>query len=91
MTRKKDVLPKRLLTEKAPFEPGKGLVADLDHPGMLPEYYSFRGRDQMGLATRQRLSEVGLEEVAGELEERSQLSTTGDRIELFSEIMKHLT
>ncbi len=90
ITRKDDTLPKRLLTEPAPSEPGKGLVANLDHPSMLPEYYSFRGCDQNGLATRQRLVEVGLEEVADQLEKRNKLSKTSDRIELFTEIMKHL-
>jgi len=91
ITRQHDTLPKRLLMEKAPSEPGKGLVAQLDHPGMLPEYYSFRGCDQRGLPMEQRLKEVGLEDVTRELRTRGKLSKAKDPIKDFGEIIKYLT
>ena len=90
ITRQHDTLPKRLLTEKAPSEPGKGLVAQLDHEGMLPEYYSFRGCDQRGLPTAQRLQEVGLDDVARDLSVRGKLSKAKDRIKNFAVVLKYL-
>jgi aldehyde:ferredoxin oxidoreductase len=91
ITRTHDTLPQRLRTEEAPSEPGKGLVAQLDHEGMLPEYYSFRGCDQRGLPTAQRLQQVGLEDVARELRTRGKLSTAKDPIRDFDEILRYLT
>lgn len=90
ITRKDDTLPERLLTVPVPSEPRKGMVAQLEHDGMLPEYYSYRGCDQNGLPTRQRLSEVGLDDVANELDVRGKLSRSKDRIEDFVEVMKYL-
>ena len=90
ITRKDDTLPKRLLTEPAPSEPGKGLVAHLDHEGMLPEYYSFRGCDQNGLPTRERLADVGLSDVADELSRRGKLSSATDDTLDFAALVKYL-
>ena len=90
ITRKDDTLPKRMLTEGAPSAPGKGVTAQLEHLGMLPEYYSFRGCDQGGLPTRQRLLEVGLPDVVNELSARGKLSMSKDRTEDFTEITKYL-
>jgi hypothetical protein len=46
---------------------------DLDHPGMLDEYYRFRGCTPLGLPLRSRLEEVGLRSVANDLEQAGRL------------------
>ena len=53
-----DTLPPRMLNEPLPGGPGKGRVADLD--AMLPEYYDFRGWDEKGWPTTEKLAELGL-------------------------------
>lgn len=90
ISRKDDTLPKRLLAEPAPSDPGKGMVARLEHKGMLPEYYAFRGCDQNGLPMRARLAEVGLNDVANELARQGKLSLSLDRTERFSDIKRCL-
>ena len=90
LTRKDDTLPKRLLTEPSPSDPGKGLVAHLDHEGMLPEYYAFRGYDQAGLPTRKRLVEVGLADIADELSHMGKLSGETEGALEFAALVKYL-
>jgi aldehyde:ferredoxin oxidoreductase len=48
----------------------------IHHPGMLDEYYHYRGCTADGLPTKKRLHEVGLNEVAEDLEKQGKL---GDR------------
>ncbi|MEW5801731.1 MAG: aldehyde ferredoxin oxidoreductase C-terminal domain-containing protein [bacterium] len=43
-------------------------VIDLKHPGMLPEYYHYRGCSEEGLPKISRLRELGLDWVASDLE-----------------------
>ncbi|MEW5801723.1 MAG: aldehyde ferredoxin oxidoreductase family protein [bacterium] len=50
----------------APVHPH--LAIDLDHPGMLDEYYQYRGCSSNGLPTKMRLAEVGLSEVIDDLQ-----------------------
>lgn len=57
-SRKEDTLPLRILTEGLPDGPAKGMVCRLDD--MLPEYYRFRGWDENGLPTFEKLAQLGL-------------------------------
>ena len=54
----------------------KGMVVDRDQfEGMKDEYYAIRGWDvQTGLQKRARMEELGLEDVAAELEEKGLLA-----------------
>ena len=47
---------------------------DMDNPGMLGEYYRYRGLSQAGLPAAQRLHELGLQEVAAKLERHEKLA-----------------
>jgi len=46
----------------------------IHHPGMLEEYYLYRGCSNDGLPTRKRLEEIGLSDVAADLEKDGKLS-----------------
>jgi aldehyde:ferredoxin oxidoreductase len=46
----------------------------ISHPGMLDEYYSYRGCSQNGLPTRKRLLEVGLSDVVEDLAKKGAIS-----------------
>jgi aldehyde:ferredoxin oxidoreductase len=61
-TKDDDVLPERV--EKEPIKSGasKGEVADLNK--MLPEYYSLRGWDKDGVPKKEKLKELGIEDLA---------------------------
>ncbi len=48
----------------------------IHHPGMLEEYYHYRGCSADGLPTKKRLLEVGLDDAAADLERQGKL---GDR------------
>ena len=68
ITRKDDYFVKRFPegedAKDLPFQ-----KIDLDHPGMLEEYYRYRGYSSEGLPSIARLKEVGLNQVAQELQE----------------------
>ncbi|MCS7131209.1 MAG: aldehyde ferredoxin oxidoreductase C-terminal domain-containing protein, partial [Hadesarchaea archaeon] len=66
LDRRHDVLPKRFTHEPMPEGPGKGQVANLEI--MLNEYYKLRGWSENGIPARQTLEELGLKDVADELE-----------------------
>ncbi len=57
-TLKDDTLPRRLLEETLSQGPAKGRVVNL--LPMLEEYYRFRGWDNKGVPTRQKLTQLGL-------------------------------
>ncbi len=61
-----DRLPERFLKEPAPQGPCKGHVVELDE--MLKEYYKLRGLDERGYPSIEKMKELGLEEVARQLE-----------------------
>jgi aldehyde:ferredoxin oxidoreductase len=63
--RQDDNLPDRFLKETLPAGPAKGSVVDLEP--MIDEYYRERGWDESGLPTREKLTALGLETVAGDL------------------------
>jgi len=69
VTREMDILPDKFFEE--PLAKGKYQGAVLDREkfeGMKDEYYEGRGWDQAtGIPTREKLAELGLEEVVGEL------------------------
>ena len=73
LTRKDDYFVVRSLNgdrkENLPFQ-----RINLNHPGMLDEYYHYRGYSREGLPSLARLREVGLEEVAQELSARNLVS-----------------
>ncbi len=66
ISRKDDVLPKRLLTEKLPEGPKKGAVVTPEEmKKMQDEYYAYFGWDEDGLPTEKTLRELGLEFAIG--------------------------
>jgi len=66
---KDDTLPDRLTSEPAPKGPAKGHVVELSE--MLEEYYELRGWSKKnGLPTKRKLMELGLMDVAMDLEKR---------------------
>lgn len=73
LTRRDDSLPDRMLKEPLPDGPAKGQVINLEP--MVSEYYELRewGRDS-GLPTRKKLSELGLEAIADDLEKIGRLA-----------------
>ena len=72
LTRKDDTMPKRFLEEKIPDGPCKGQVLNLEP--LLDQYYTARGWDvKTGLAPRGKLEDLGLQEIAEELERLGKL------------------
>jgi aldehyde:ferredoxin oxidoreductase len=64
ITRKDDVLPRRLLTP-LPDGGSAGKAPDLET--QLSEYYPLRGWDEEGIPTKEKLEALGLEEAAKDL------------------------
>jgi aldehyde:ferredoxin oxidoreductase len=64
LTRKDDIRKGTTRGEKNP----------INHPGMLDEYYAYRGCSPDGLPTDKRLKEIGLADVAEDLAKRNKLS-----------------
>jgi len=58
LSMKDDTVPVRMLTEPAKSGAGKGRVVELDK--MLPEYYSLRGWDEVGVPSGTTLNRLGL-------------------------------
>ena len=52
----------------------RGEEDPISHPGMLDEYYWYRGCSKDGIPTRKRLSEIGLADVVKDLEARGKIS-----------------
>ncbi len=65
-TRADDTLPERLLKEPVPDGPSAGYVVNLDP--MLKEFYEFRGWDENGVPTPEKLKELELDTLAAEVE-----------------------
>ena len=68
--RKHDKLPRRFMEEPIKSGPSKGqLISREMLDNMLDQYYEFRGWDnKTGIPTRERLIELGLEDVADDME-----------------------
>ena len=72
LSRKDDRLPERFTKVPSPEGPAKGQVVELDQ--MLDEYYKLRGWDpKTGMVTREKLEQLGLKDVADELERLGKL------------------
>jgi len=52
----------------------RGEEDPISHPGMLDEYYWYRGCSKDGIPTRKRLSEIGLADVVQDLDIRGNIS-----------------
>ncbi len=62
ISRKDDVLPKRMLTEKLPEGPKKGAVfSPAEMKKVQDDYYAYYGWDENGIPTEQTLKTLGLE------------------------------
>jgi aldehyde:ferredoxin oxidoreductase len=68
-TRDDDTLPRRVMTEPLKAGASKGhLISQSELDQMLDEYYTARGWDPAtGIPTREKLAELGLEYVTGQL------------------------
>ncbi len=84
-----DTLPQRMLEEPTPDEPAAGLTVPLYHPGMLDEYYSWRGCNREAVLTRERLEEVELQEIADELYSIGKLSESRQDVS-FNKVMDQM-
>jgi len=75
--REHDTLPKRFLTQPVPTGPFKGAVFSKEKlDEMLDEYYELRGWErETGLPYRETLIELGLSDVAEDLEQRGLVAT----------------
>ncbi len=69
LTRKDDTWPNRFYEEPLPEGPAKGAVLSKDKIGqLLDEYYELRGWDkELGLPTEQKLTELGLRDIADQM------------------------
>jgi len=65
-TRADDTLPKRLLEEPMPDGPAKGHVVDLEP--LLDAYYEYRGWDEYGIPSAEKLQELELDWLIPEIE-----------------------
>jgi len=62
ISRKDDVLPKRMLTEKLPEGPKKGaVVTPAEMKKIQDDYYAYYGWDDNGIPTEATLKALGLE------------------------------
>ncbi|KPJ55894.1 MAG: hypothetical protein AMJ42_06005, partial [Deltaproteobacteria bacterium DG_8] len=52
----------------------RGAEDSINHPGMLDEYYFYRGCSSDGLPTRKRLQEIGLSDVVEDLAKKGKIS-----------------
>ncbi|MEM2668375.1 MAG: aldehyde ferredoxin oxidoreductase C-terminal domain-containing protein, partial [Candidatus Methanomethylicaceae archaeon] len=70
--RRHDTLPTRFLKEPIPSGPSAGQIFELEP--LLNQYYEARGWDvKTGLPTRAKLEELGLKDIADELEKLGKL------------------
>jgi len=68
-SRRTDRLPKRFMEEPIPEGPSAGMVITAEHLDlMLDEYYAYRGWDNNGIPTRERLEMLGLADVAADIQ-----------------------
>jgi aldehyde:ferredoxin oxidoreductase len=72
LTRRDDTLPDRFLNEPTRSGTSKGQVVQLD--AMIDEYYECRGWDkESGFPSREKLEELDLKDIAGDLEKLGKL------------------
>ncbi|MFC1934859.1 aldehyde ferredoxin oxidoreductase family protein [Chloroflexota bacterium] len=75
LTRKDDCWPDKFYKEPMPDGPSKGAVLSRDEVDrVLDEYYELRGWDKKtGLPTRKKLADLGLDDIADDLQKRGKL------------------
>jgi len=63
------------ITRKDDYRQGtrRGQKDPIHHPGMLEEYYLYRGCSRDGLPTKKRLTEIGLADIAAHLEKNGKI------------------
>ena len=66
---------------KRPEKRSAGKHIDLDHPGMLDEYYRCRGLDEDGIPLPRKLRELGLEEIAADIDGRAAVERADSDVE----------
>ncbi|MHA2227282.1 MAG: aldehyde ferredoxin oxidoreductase C-terminal domain-containing protein [Candidatus Hodarchaeales archaeon] len=66
LTRADDTLPRRLLEEPLPEGPAKGHTVDLEP--LLDAYYEYRGWDNNGIPTVEKIEELGLDWLIPEID-----------------------
>jgi aldehyde:ferredoxin oxidoreductase len=84
LTRADDSLPKRLLEEPMPDGPAKGHIVDLEP--LLDAYYEYRGWDEYGVPTEEKLQELGLDWLIPDFEEVRKASMVEKPIEKITEV-----
>jgi aldehyde:ferredoxin oxidoreductase len=69
VSREDDLLPERLMSEPLPDGPAKGMVNDREMLDLMKDaYYDFRGWDlETGIPTKEKLSELDLEDLIPDL------------------------
>jgi aldehyde:ferredoxin oxidoreductase len=68
-TRSDDTLPTRFVNEPLPSGPAKGhRISSQDLDKMLDDYYSLRGWNELGTPSKDKLMELGLNEVGKQIE-----------------------
>jgi aldehyde:ferredoxin oxidoreductase len=68
VSRKDDNLPRRISNEPIPSGASQGMYCPpQEFTGMLDEYYRLRGWDANGIPSAEKLKDLGLEEVIGDL------------------------
>lgn len=77
--RKDDTLPDRFFTQPLPTGPYKGAVfPKKTFDSMIDHYYNLRGWDKKtGLLIKEKLLELGMKDIAGDLEKRGLLVSKG--------------
>jgi len=65
------------ITRKDDYRQGtrRGMKDPIHHPGMLEEYYLYRGCSNDGLPTKKRLCEIGLADIAADLEKSGKIGS----------------
>lgn len=68
-TRKDDSLPWRMMNEKVPTGPNKGMITDQEMlDGLLDDYYSLHGWDSASAVPRyETIEKLGIEDVCGDI------------------------
>ena len=74
MGRKDDTLPRSFFVEEVTSRGPTGM-SETKFQAMLDEYYQFRGWDHEGIPTKEKLEELGLGDMLGQLKEAQSLSS----------------
>jgi aldehyde:ferredoxin oxidoreductase len=84
ISKKDEKLPVRHIDGNIDKEYAEGSIIDYEHPGMLQEYYKYRGYNKDGFPVVKRLKEVSLEQIIKDLGE----NVVEDDVPSLKEMMK---